>query len=75
MQSYFYGVAHEVINKNIRCGFVHIPYLPEQVVTKPGQPSMAKSIVIQGLQSMFNTICSGKRYKIIDPVDYVIPHE
>ena len=71
----FYGVAHEVANTNIRCGFVHIPYLPEQVVTKPGQPSMAKNIVVEGLQSMVNTICSGKSYEIIDPVDYVIPHD
>ena len=69
------GPIDEVANTNIRCGFVHIPYLPEQVVTKPGQPSMAKNIVVEGLQSMVNTICSGKRYEIIDPVDYVIPHD
>ena len=71
----FYGVAHEVHDKGIRCGFVHIPYLPSQVVTKPGQPSMSKEVVIQGLQCMVDTIATGKEYEVILPKDYVKPHD
>ena len=35
---------------NIRTGgFMHIPYLPEQVIQKPGQPSMSLAMIVQGI--------------------------
>ena len=71
----FYGVSYEVHDKGIRCGFVHIPYLPSQVVTKPGQPSMAKEVVIKGLRCMVDTIATGKEYEVVLPKDYVKPHD
>lgn len=33
----------------IKGGFIHVPYIPEQVVNKPGQPAMSLSDMTKGL--------------------------
>ncbi|MFN2364587.1 MAG: pyroglutamyl-peptidase I [Halarsenatibacteraceae bacterium] len=46
-----YGVL-DYIQQNgldIPAGFIHIPFLPDQVIDKPGKPSMALSIIKQGI--------------------------
>lgn len=40
---------------NIKGGFVHIPYLPEQVVDKPSLPSMSLSLMTQAIQQIIIT--------------------
>lgn len=47
----FYGAMHLVATEfpAMRAGFIHIPFLPEQVARHPGQPSMAVETVIAGL--------------------------
>jgi pyroglutamyl-peptidase len=50
--------AHEF--PKIKAGFIHIPYLPEQVVDKPGQPSMALTDCIKGLTAAITAIASSK---------------
>lgn len=42
-----YIVEHEFVGK--KSGFIHIPYLPSQVVEKPGQASMALDTIVTGL--------------------------
>ena len=38
-------------------GFVHVPYIPEQVVSKPsGTPSMSRGIIIEALQLIIKTV-------------------
>lgn len=48
----FYGLMHylETSNKEIRGGFIHIPFLPEQIVRNPGQPSMSLELIVKGLE-------------------------
>ncbi len=47
----FYGLMHHLAKKEaIRGGFIHIPYLPEQTVRNPGQPSMALETIVRGLE-------------------------
>ena len=48
----FYGLMHTLIQAGSKCrgGFIHIPYLPEQAVRMPGQPSMALETIVQGLE-------------------------
>lgn len=48
----FYGLMHHVATEGHRrrAGFIHIPYLPEQAVRNPGQPSMALSTIVRGLE-------------------------
>jgi pyroglutamyl-peptidase len=47
----FYGAMHLVATEfpAMRAGFIHIPYLPEQIARNPGQPSMAVETVVTGL--------------------------
>ncbi|AIX74433.1 MAG: pyroglutamyl-peptidase I [Mixta calida] len=47
-----YGLLHRLAQQgnNVRGGFIHIPYLPEQAVNHPGAPSMAAQTVILALE-------------------------
>ncbi|TKB07192.1 pyroglutamyl-peptidase I [Desulforhopalus sp. IMCC35007] len=45
----FYGVHHYLAKSTIRHGFVHIPFLPEQV-TDVSQPSMTLELIVKGLE-------------------------
>lgn len=47
----FYGVCYMIDKKysNIRSGFIHIPFLPEQVLDKSNMPSMSLDNIIDGL--------------------------
>ena len=47
-----YGILY-LINKkynNIKGGFIHVPYIPAQVVNKPNTPSMSISDIAKGLE-------------------------
>jgi pyroglutamyl-peptidase len=48
----FYGLAHLIATEfpYVRGGFIHIPYLPEQAVNRPGQPSMSLDTIVKGLE-------------------------
>jgi len=39
----------------LKAGFVHIPFLPEQTIDKPTMPSMSCSDIIAGLESFIKT--------------------
>jgi pyroglutamyl-peptidase len=44
-----YGLLY-LIEKHypdMRGGFIHVPYIPEQVLEKPNTPSMALSLIVQ----------------------------
>ena len=45
----FYLLQHALVETGVRSGFIHVPYLPEQVV-KSGQPSMALATMVEGLR-------------------------
>ena len=46
-----YGVLHMIHTEfpNIRGGFIHVPYIPAQVTTKPNMPSMSQADITKGL--------------------------
>ena len=57
----FFGLMHRIATRPVpgmRGGFIHIPYLPEQVARLPGQPSMALETVIAGLRIAIATALS-----------------
>lgn len=41
---------------DIQFGFIHVPYIPEQVVDKPDKPSMALSSIVTGLEAAIRAI-------------------
>lgn len=46
----FYGLMHRTAGAQVRAGFIHIPYLPEQAAAHPGAASMALSDMVRGLK-------------------------
>jgi pyroglutamyl-peptidase len=55
----FYGLMHFTHGLPLRAGFIHVPYLPEQVADKPGVPSMALAQIIDGLRAAVEVAVSG----------------
>ncbi|WP_252248214.1 pyroglutamyl-peptidase I [Clostridium sp. ZBS20] len=47
-----YGVLYMINKKypNIKGGFIHVPYIPSQVVNKPNMPSMSIEDISKGLE-------------------------
>ncbi|MDQ1922259.1 pyroglutamyl-peptidase I [Massilia pseudoviolaceinigra] len=45
----FYSLMHQTAGQDVRAGFIHIPYLPQQAAAHPGAPSMALANVVRGL--------------------------
>jgi len=47
----FYGVRHHLAERpDVRAGFVHVPWLPEQVVAKPGEPSLPLEVQVEAVR-------------------------
>lgn len=53
-----YGLLYHINKSHIvkAGGFVHVPYTPQQVITKSGQPSMSIPMITEGLQEMIRVI-------------------
>ena len=47
-----YGIMYMIYKKypTIKGGFIHVPYIPSQVVTRPNMPSMSASDITKGLE-------------------------
>ncbi|OON64237.1 pyroglutamyl-peptidase I [Massilia sp. KIM] len=47
----FYGLMHHVAGRGLKAGFIHVPFLPEQVEGRPDQPpSMALDDIIAAIR-------------------------
>lgn len=46
-----YGVLYRIhkYNMDIKAGFIHVPYIPEQVADKPGKPSMPLDNIVKAI--------------------------
>ncbi|MGG7059330.1 pyroglutamyl-peptidase I [Clostridium nigeriense] len=53
-----YGILYLIDKKypNIRGGFIHVPYIPSQVTTKPNMPSMSIDDIAKGLELSIKAI-------------------
>jgi pyroglutamyl-peptidase len=53
----FYGLCHLIATRfpQMRGGFIHIPYLPEQATRHPGSPSMSLDCIVQALSIAVDT--------------------
>lgn len=52
-----YGVMHMIHTAypNMRGGFIHVPYIPAQVTSKPNMPSMSQADITKGLAICIET--------------------
>ncbi|PAB02076.1 pyroglutamyl-peptidase I [Enterococcus canintestini] len=53
-----YYVQHLISTRypKIKGGFIHVPYIPAQVVTKPNQPAMNLEDIVKGLELAITTM-------------------
>ncbi len=53
-----YGVRHLIETRypGKKSGFIHIPYLPQQVTDKAGQPSMALDMIVEALTAAVEAV-------------------
>jgi pyroglutamyl-peptidase len=53
-----YGMAHLAKTKypNMKTGFIHIPFIPEQVLNKSNMPSLPLDCIIKALEMVIQTI-------------------
>lgn len=57
-----YGVSHLLATKypGKRSGFIHIPYLPQQVIDKKNMPSMAQEMMVEAIVAAIEAIVDTK---------------
>lgn len=53
-----YGVCHLLAGKypGKRSGFIHIPYLPQQVVDKKNMPSMSQDMMVEAIKAAIEVL-------------------
>ena len=53
-----YGVLHHIAREfpGMRGGFIHVPYLHEQVLDKPGAPSLSREDIAKGIKAAVEAI-------------------
>jgi pyroglutamyl-peptidase len=54
----FYSACHFVASRSldIKVGFIHVPYLPEQALEKDAAPSMSQECIIRALEAAVQTV-------------------
>ncbi|PHK49572.1 pyroglutamyl-peptidase I [Staphylococcus edaphicus] len=62
---YQLGYLHATQFSNIKFGFIHVPFIPEQVTDKPEKPSMSLETIRKGLNAALEAIIeSGDDIKV-----------
>ncbi|MGN5883037.1 pyroglutamyl-peptidase I [Staphylococcus simulans] len=58
---YQLGYLHATTFPYIQFGFIHVPFIPEQVISKPNTPSMALSTIVKGLTAAIEVLSPDNR--------------
>lgn len=61
-----YGVLYTLskFKINARAGFIHVPYVPEQVINKPDKPSMSLEYIVKGIEVAINALSKGESHEM-----------
>ena len=51
-----YRVLHHLSGTNVRAGFIHVPWLPEQLQNHPGTPSIPLSQMLTGIGAALSAL-------------------
>lgn len=52
----FYALMNSLEGTEVQAGFVHLPYLPQQTVTKPDKPSLALERMVWALEEIIQVL-------------------
>ncbi len=62
----FYALMHAITKtRSVRGGFVHVPWLPEQIKDKKGQPSMPIEVMIKGIETVIKVSLKTAKDKLV----------
>ncbi|CPJ98801.1 Pyrrolidone-carboxylate peptidase [Staphylococcus aureus] len=61
---YHLGYLQDTHYPHLRFGFIHVPYIPEQVVGKPDTPSMPLEKIVAGLTAAIEAISNDDDLRI-----------
>ncbi len=58
-----YGVLYTLAKKNpgVRGGFMHVPFIPEQVINRANTPSMALADIVKGIEAAITAIAENDK--------------
>lgn len=62
---YQLGYLHATTFPYIQFGFIHVPFIPEQVTNKPNTPSMALDTIVKGLEAAILELSADNRDETI----------
>ncbi|UXR46297.1 pyroglutamyl-peptidase I [Staphylococcus simulans] len=62
---YQLGYLHATTFPYIQFGFIHVPFIPEQVTNKPNTPSMALGTIVKGLEAAISELSADNRDETI----------
>ncbi|MHD0397506.1 pyroglutamyl-peptidase I [Staphylococcus simulans] len=62
---YQLGYLHATTFPYIQFGFIHVPFIPEQVTNKPNTPSMALDTIVKGLEAAIAELSADNRDETI----------
>ncbi|PTJ37565.1 pyroglutamyl-peptidase I [Staphylococcus simulans] len=62
---YQLGYLHATTFPYIQFGFIHAPFIPEQVTNKPNTPSMALDTIVKGLEAAISELSADNRDETI----------
>lgn len=62
---YQLGYLHATTFPYIQFGFIHVPFIPEQVTNKPNTPSMALDTIVKGLEAAITELSADNRDETI----------
>ena len=68
-----YGVLDEIAKRGLpaKAGFIHVPYLPEQIVAKDSLPSMSAETIASALEAAVEAIVlTGEDAKIVGGAEH-----
>ena len=53
-----YGVLHRCAKEfpGIKVGFIHVPFLPSQVIARPAAPSMSLEVIVQAIEAAIGAL-------------------
>lgn len=62
---YQLGYLHATTFPYIQFGFIHVPFIPEQVTNKPNTPSMALDTIVKGWEAAISELSADNRDETI----------
>ena len=67
----FYGVRHHLADRpDVRAGFVHVPWLPEQAAARPGEPSLPLAVQVEAVRMLIAVALTADERRLVGGTEH-----